>query len=129
MKVLRLSVFCVLVSMFNSSFGQTAGFSRTLITKASVANPANEAIVAKVELQPLASVPRHLHHGDEIGYVLSGDGELSIDAEPVRRLKPGEAFVIPAGKIHSARNLGEVPMTIVSVYVVEKDKPLAEPAK
>lgn len=129
MKALHISIACVLAMNSASSFGQSPGFSRTLVTKADVANVANEAVVAKVEIKPAATVPRHTHHGDEIGYVLSGAGELLVEDEPVKTLKAGDAFVIPTGKVHSARNNGEVPFTVVSVYVIEKGKPLAEPAK
>ena len=40
-----------------------------------------------------------------------------------------DSFVIKAGVVHDARNTGSVPMKLVGVYVVEKGKPLASPAK
>jgi mannose-6-phosphate isomerase-like protein (cupin superfamily) len=52
-----------------------------------------------------------------------------IDGEPPRLVKAGAAFVIPAGKVHGARNQGREPLRFVGVYVVEKGKPLVTPAK
>jgi quercetin dioxygenase-like cupin family protein len=72
---------------------------------------------------------RHTHPGDEISYVLEGEGELLVDGEDPRKVKAGDAFIIPAGTIHDARNTGTTSMKLLGVYVVEKGKPLATPAK
>ena len=108
---------------------QPSGLKRELVQKADVSIPNREAVVARVEVMPGALAGRHTHPGDEIGYVLEGEGEVLIDGEPPRKVKAGDAFVIPASKIHDARNSGSVPMKLVVVYVVEKGKPLATPAK
>ena len=96
---------------------------------ADVAAPGHQAVVVRGEIDPGVNAPRHTHPGDEISYVLEGEAELLIDGEPPRMVKAGEAFVIPAGKVHGARNPGGVPLRFVGVYVVEKGKPLATPAK
>jgi len=48
--------------------------------------------------------------------------------QPSRKVAAGQAFVIPAGTVHNAQNEGTVPVKLVGVYVVDKDKPLASPA-
>jgi quercetin dioxygenase-like cupin family protein len=108
---------------------QGAGIKRTVIEKADVSVENREAVVARVELEPGAVAGRHTHPGDEISYVLEGEGELLVDGEAPRKLKTGDAFVIPAGKVHDARNTGAATMRLVGVYVVEKGKPLGSPAK
>nr|WP_229416208.1 cupin domain-containing protein [Pseudoduganella armeniaca] len=102
---------------------------RTEIARADVSVPNREAIVAHVEIAPGATAARHTHPGDEISYFLGGEGELLVDGQPPRRLKAGEAFIIPAGVVHAARNPGSEPARLVGVYVVEKGQPLATPAK
>ena len=47
------------------------------------------------------------HATDELVLVIEGDVEFEIEGE-VRRPKPGEELLIPAGAIHSARNVGTV---------------------
>lgn len=108
---------------------QPSGIKRTLVHKADTSIEHREAVVARVELEPGVVAGRHTHPGDEISYVLEGEGELLIDGEPPRKLKAGEAFVIPAGKVHDAKNTGPGTMRLVGVYVVEKGQPLAAPAK
>jgi quercetin dioxygenase-like cupin family protein len=109
--------------------GASAQIKRTPVLAADVAAPGHEAVVVRGEIDPGVSAPRHTHPGDEISYILEGEAELLIDGEPPRVVKAGEAFVIPAGKVHGARNSGAVPLRFVGVYVVEKGKPLATPAR
>jgi quercetin dioxygenase-like cupin family protein len=110
--------------------GASAQIKRTPVLTADVASaPNHEAVVVRAELPPAGSVPRHTHPGDEISYVLEGEAEVLIDGQTPRRVKAGEAFVIPAGKVHAAHNPGSTPLRFVGVYVVEKGKPLSTPAK
>lgn len=106
-----------------------SGIRRTVIQKADVSVPGREAVVARVELDAGATAGRHTHPGDEISYVLEGEGELRVDGEDPRRVKAGESFVIPAGTVHDALNVGSGTLKLVGVYVVDKGKPLATPAK
>src|SRR6195256_3006052 len=106
-------------------FGQNPGIQRTVVHKADVSVPGREAVVARVEIAPGARAGRHTHPGDEISYVLEGEADLLIDGQPPRHLKPGDSFVIAAGVVHAAYNLGAVPARLVGVFVVEKDQPLA----
>ena len=106
-------------------FSQNPGIQRTVVHKADVSVPGREAVIARVEIAPGASAGRHTHPGDEISYVVEGEGEILIQGQPARKVKAGDGFVIPAGAIHDARNIGTVPVKLVGVYVVEKGKPLA----
>ncbi len=107
----------------------TAQVKRTPVLTADVATPGREAVVVRGEIEPGANAPRHTHPGDEISYVMEGEVALLIDGEPARIIKAGEAFVVPAGKVHGARNDSGALVKFVGVYVVEKGKPLATPAR
>ena len=121
--------FLVLMLAAGTALAQTGTIRRTVIQKADVSVPGREAVVAKVELDAGVAAGRHSHPGDEISYVMEGEGELRIEGEDPRRVKAGESFVIPAGTIHDAINVGSGTLKLVGVYVVEKGKPLATPAK
>lgn len=108
---------------------QVSGIRRTPLVKADVSIAGREAVVVRAELDPGSMAGRHTHPGDEISYVLEGESELLIDGEPPRTVRAGEAIVIPAGKVHDARNSGTGVLRLVGVYVVEKGKPLASPAR
>lgn len=108
---------------------QVSGIRRTPLVKADVSVAGREAVVVRAELDPGSMAGRHTHPGDEISYVLEGESELLIDGEPPRTVRAGEAIVIPAGKVHDARNSGTGVLRLVGVYVVEKGKPLASPVR
>lgn len=109
--------------------GASAQIKRTPVLTADVAAPGQQAVVVRGETNAGVVAPRHTHPGGEISYVLEGEAELLIDGEPPRIVKAGEAFVVPTGKVHGARDPGTGPLRVVGVYVVEKGKPLATPAK
>lgn len=128
-QLLAILVCAAGLSATGIAHAQASGLKRELVQKADVSVPNREAVVARVEVMPGVLAGRHTHPGDEISYVLEGEGELLIDGEPPRKVKAGDSFVIPAGKIHDAKNSGSIPMKLVVVYVVEKGKPLATPAQ
>ena len=111
-------------------FSQSSGLQikRTVVHRADVSVPGREAVIARVELAAGAKAGRHTHPGDEVSYVVEGEGEISIEGQPPRKVKTGDGFVIPGGSKHDAHNTGTSPLKLVGVYVVEKGKPLATPA-
>lgn len=123
-----LALCCSALALAQSAT-PTPPLKRTEIVRGDVSVPNREAIVAHIEIAAGATAPRHTHPGDEISYFLGGEGELLVDGQPPRRLKAGEAFIIPAGVVHAARNPGAEPARLVGVYILEKGQPLATPAK
>jgi quercetin dioxygenase-like cupin family protein len=90
--------------------------------------PGYEAVVGSAAIPAGASIGRHVHHGVEFGYIAKGEVEFTVDGQAPFRLKAGGFYRIDAGKVHDARAVGG-PATAVATWVVEKGKPLAEPAK
>lgn len=107
---------------------QNPAIKRTVVKTGDVSVPGREAVIADVEIAPGGSAGRHTHPGDEISYILSGEGEILMEGKPPLKVKAGDGFVIPGGTKHDARNTGTQPLKLVGVYVVEKGKPLATPA-
>lgn len=116
-------------AMTATALAQSSAIRRTVIQRGDVSVPGREAVVARVELDKGATAGRHSHPGDEISYVMEGEGELLVDGEDPRRVKAGESFIIPAGTVHDAINVGPGTLKLVGVFVVEKGKPLATAAK
>ena len=112
-----------------AALAQSPGIQRTVVERADVSVPGREAVIVHVEIAPGAGAGRHTHPGEEISYVLEGTGELLIDGRPARALKAGDGFIVPAGAVHDARNTGTRPLKVAAIYLVEKGKPMATPAK
>ena len=111
-----------------ATVAQAPGIQRTLLQRIDLGD-GRELVMGLAEIAPGASTGRHTHFGIETGYALAGESTLEIDGEAPRRMKAGESYVIPAGKPHDARAMGNAPARVLAVYVVEKGKPLATPAK
>ena len=116
------------VSLTYAVFGQNPGLQRTIVKTADVSVPGREAVIARVEVAPGGRAGRHTHPGDEITYVMEGEGEILIEGQPALKIKAGDGFVVPAGARHDAHNTGAGPLRLAAIYVVEKGKPLATPA-
>jgi quercetin dioxygenase-like cupin family protein len=109
-------------------FAQSSGIQRTVVKRADVSVPGREAIIARVEIAPGSFVGRHTHFGEEISYIMEGEGEILVEGQPPLKVKSGDGFVVPAGAKHDAHNTGAMPLKVVAVYVVDKGKALATPA-
>src|ERR1700760_2354811 len=93
-----------LVAFAGALVAQNTALTRTMVQKSDVSVPGREAVVARVEIAAGGSAGRHTPPGGEISYVTDGELELLVEGQPPRRVKAGEAFVIPAGVVHDARN-------------------------
>ena len=103
---------------------QQAGSKRTPLQQHDLSAPGREVIQVRVDFDPGYVSPRHTHPGEEIIYVLEGTLEYEIEGQPTRRVKPGDVLFVPAGRVHSARNVGTTNGAELATYVVEKGKPL-----
>ena len=71
----------------------------------------------------------HTHPGIEVVYVLYGEGDLMVKGQPTRHVKDGDSWIMPEGTPHALQNTSSIQsFRFVSVYVVDKSKPLASPA-
>jgi len=122
----RTALFLIVAA--GALVAQTPAITRTVVTRKDVSVPGREAVVAKVEIIPGGSAGRHTHPGDEISYILEGEGEILMEGQPPLKVKAGDGFIVPAGVKHDAHNTGTTTLKLVGVYVVEKGKPLATPA-
>jgi quercetin dioxygenase-like cupin family protein len=101
------------------------GTSRTDLQRHDLGIPGREVVQVRVDLAPGVLAPNHSHPGEEIVYVIEGLLEYQLEGEAPVTLKAGEVLFIPAGKIHSARNVGNVNAAELATYIVEKGKPLS----
>ena len=106
---------------------QQPGFKRTVLQQQKLSVPGREAVTALAEFQAGATVGRHTHPGEEIGYVLEGMIVLEQEGKPAVTLGAGQTFFIPAGTVHNATNTTPALARVLANYIVEPGKPLATP--
>ncbi|MGV0810500.1 cupin domain-containing protein [Mycolicibacterium boenickei] len=102
----------------------TAGVSRTELQRSAAPSPGFEIIQTRVEIPVGKESGRHSHPGPEVGYIVQGDVDMVFDDRPTQHLHTGDPFLIPAGVVHNAHNVGTVKTLMLSTYVVPADQPL-----
>ena len=111
-------------SLLHAAHAQHAGTKRTDLQRHDLSVSGREAVQLRVDFAAGASFPRHTHPGEEIIYVLEGALEYEVEGKPPVTLRAGDVLFIPAGAVHSARNVGTVTGSELATYIVEKGKPL-----
>jgi quercetin dioxygenase-like cupin family protein len=112
------------VGALNTVQAQQAGSKRTVLQQHDLSAPGREVIQVRVDFDPGYVAPRHSHPGEEVIYVIEGTLEYQIEGQPTRTVKPGDVLFVPAGAIHSVKNIGTGKGAELATYVVEKGKPL-----
>jgi quercetin dioxygenase-like cupin family protein len=102
---------------------QQTGSKRIDLQRHDLSAPGREVIQVRVDFDPGYASPRHTHPGEEIIYVIEGLLEYEIDGKPAM-VKAGDVLFVPAGTVHSAKNVGSGNGAELATYVVEKGKPL-----
>ena len=64
----------------------------------------DEVMLCEFYLARGAHIIEHSHTNDQVGYVISGQVELTVGSQ-TRILNPGDSYAIPGGVVHSARVL------------------------
>jgi len=108
----------------NVAQSQPPGIKRTDLQRHDLSVSGREIVQVRVDIAPGVLAPNHSHPGEEIVYVIEGLLEYQLEGKPPVTLKAGEVLFIPAGTIHSAKNVGTVNAAELATYIVEKGKPL-----
>jgi quercetin dioxygenase-like cupin family protein len=103
---------------------QNPGIKRTDLQRHDLSVQGREVIQTRVDIPPGVLAPRHSHPGEEIIYVIEGEFEYQVEGRAPLIVKTGEVLFVPAGAVHSAKNIGKGNAAELATYVVEKGKPL-----
>ena len=126
--VTALAVFMVSFLTWQIVEAQQSGIRRTELQQHDLSTLGLEVVQVRVDLDPGNSFPKHTHPGEEIIYVIEGSFEYEIGGK-VSKVKAGDVLFVPAGAVHSAKNIGKDNGAELATYIVEKGKPLLTLAK
>jgi quercetin dioxygenase-like cupin family protein len=101
-----------------------AGIRRIDLQRHDLAIPGREVVQVRVEFDVGAAFGAHRHPGEEIINVLEGSLEYVLEGRPPVTLNAGDVLFVPAGVVHSAKNVGTKNGAELATYIVEKGKPL-----
>src|SRR5262245_27853236 len=83
--------------------------------------PKLKLVFRKRALKPGSGIGLHEQKEDEIYYVLSGTGTMTLDGKTVD-IKPGDAILTRTGSTHSLKQTGSADLVIMNNYEVEPKK-------
>ncbi len=115
--------------VLSGASAQPEGIRRTDLQQHDLSAPGREVVQVRVDIAPGVVASKHRHPGEETIYVLEGSLEYQDEGRPPDTLGPGGVLFIPAGTVHAAKNVGRTNAAELATYVVEKGKPLVEPAE
>jgi quercetin dioxygenase-like cupin family protein len=102
---------------------------RTVLKRADLTGTNMEIIVSVLEVPPGVSIAKHTHPGEEAVYVLEGATLQFPDGREVSR-PAGEAGVNVRDVPHAGyKVVGDKPLKLLTVHIVDKGKPMTVPAQ
>ncbi|MGA2551021.1 MAG: cupin domain-containing protein [Burkholderiaceae bacterium] len=125
----RWKLYLVLLALGCSSFGKVGALEpppgRVELKRADLSGaPGMEVISSITEFKPGEEVALHLHHGIETGYVVQGTMIQMPGKDPVM-METGASFINLRDVRHGGyKVVGDRPLKIFAVHVVDKGKPL-----
>jgi quercetin dioxygenase-like cupin family protein len=85
-----------------------------------------EVITSVSEIKKGETIPRHYHHGIETGYVLQGT-MVQLPGQAPTMMQTGSAIMNLRDVPHAGFTVvGDQPLKLLSVHIVDKSKPLYE---
>ena len=130
MKTILIIVVATLIVTSGSALyvecAQQPGTKQTDLQRHDLSAAGREVVQVRLDIDPGYVAPKHTHPGDVIIYVIEGALEYQIDGKPIT-VKPGGVLFIPAGTIHSVKNVGSGNGAELAAYIVEKGKPFMTP--
>ena len=79
--------------------------------------------VQHLRMEPGASVPRHDHHHEQLGFVYQGVQTFVLADGSEHDVGPGESYVLESGEPHGARSTGEEAVLALDVFSPPRPDP------
>ncbi len=128
-KILPKFAICLVALSFGLAVQGQDPAARVELRRADVSGaPGMESISSISVYQPGEDLPRHYHHGLEMVYVIQGAMVQPPGKEP--QMLPTGANLLNLRDVPHAgfRVVGDQPLKLFIVHIVDKGKPLYEPA-
>ena len=105
------------------------GTNRTELKRGDLTGTNMEIIIAVLEVPPGSGIDQHTHPGEEAVYVLEGATLQFPDGKEVSR-PSGQAGINVRDVPHAGyKVVGDKPLKLLTVHIVDKGKPMTVPAK
>jgi quercetin dioxygenase-like cupin family protein len=122
--MLRLAAI-FFISLASTALAQT---NRIELKRGDLTGTDKEIIISVLEVPPGSSIDRHTHPGEEAVYVLEGATLQFPDGKEISR-PAGQAGINVRDIPHAGyKVVGDKTLKLLTVHIVDKDKPMTVPA-
>jgi quercetin dioxygenase-like cupin family protein len=105
--------------------GLSTTLERTEVQRGALSVPGRQVVQVLTRIPEGVESGWHTHPGEEVGYILAGTVEMSIEGGATLILQAGDGFLIPPRTPHNARDVGPGTGQMLSTYLVEIGEPLS----
>jgi len=125
-RVLTVIAACLLMACGWADTPRGDLAQRQELKRADLTSTDMEVITSVSEIKKGETVPRHTHHGIETGYVLQGT-MVQLPGQAPTLMQTGSSFLNARDAPHAGFTVvGDQPLRLLTVHVVDKNKPLYE---
>jgi quercetin dioxygenase-like cupin family protein len=124
--VTSLSICALIATVWADTMRSDLPQRQELKRAALMTSPDMEVITSISEIKKGESIPRHYHHGIETGYVLQGT-MVQLPGQVPTMMPAGSATMNLRDVPHAGFTVvGDQPLKLLTVHVVDRGKPLYE---
>ena len=123
----KLFLASIIAVLINSAHAQ--GITRDELKRADLTGKDMDVIVTVVTVPPGENLPRHIHPGEEVVYVLDG-ATLELPDGSQRQFSTGAVTINTRDVPHAGFKIaGDKALKMLTVHIVDKGKPVTEVEK
>ena len=123
----KLFLASIIAVLINSAHAQ--GITRDELKRADLTGKDMDVIVIVVTVPPGENLPRHIHPGEEVVYVLDG-ATLELPDGSQRQFSTGAVTINTRDVPHAGFKIaGDKALKMLTVHIVDKGKPVTEVVK
>ena len=128
--MVAVAAFAMLVACASAQTTETqdalaGSLMRREVQRAPLSIAQREVVQVLTEIPAGVASGWHVHPGEEVGYILTGDVEMMVEGRATVVLQAGDGFLIPPNTPHNARDLGPETGRMLSTYIVQSGQPLS----
>jgi quercetin dioxygenase-like cupin family protein len=122
-------LLAALLTVATSAVASAQDVKRTELKRSDLTGTNMEVIMSVVEAPPGAMLPKHFHHGEEAFYVLEGAMVEMPDGTKSDRAAGSGSINVRDVPHAGYKVTGDKTLKLLTVHVIDKGKPMSEPAK
>ncbi|MEH2506954.1 MULTISPECIES: cupin domain-containing protein [unclassified Bradyrhizobium] len=123
----KLFLASIIAMLISSAHAQ--GITRDELKRADLTGKDMDVIVTIVTVPPGENLPKHIHPGEEVVYVLDG-AMLELSDGSQRQFPAGAATINVRNVPHAGFKVaGDKALKMLTVHIVDKGKPVTEVVK